>query len=89
MGKRRKAREMALVLQRVGLSEHAAIGVAKQRHFAQMKCLTHRLGVLDHVLDGVEPGILQLRGSTGATLVDEDQPVMAREGQQVGQKVIV
>src|SRR5262249_54297328 len=45
--------------------------------------------VLDHGLDGVARGVLELLRFPRAALVEEDQPVVARQREEVGEEVVV
>ena len=79
--------EVLLILECVGLGQHAAATVAEQVDFAQVESHAHGFDVFDVALDGVLARILQALGPARAALVDEDEPVRARQGQQPGQEV--
>ena len=72
-------RQVRLVLECVGLREHAAVGVAEQADAPEVQVLADGLDVLDHVLDCVTLGVLQLLGLARAALVDEHDAIRAGE----------
>ena len=78
---------MLLVLERVGLGQHAAATVPEQRDFAQAEGHAHGFNVVARRFDGVFARVLQALGPAGAALIDEDEPMRARQGQQPGQEV--
>src|SRR5690242_14640226 len=55
----------------------------------QAERLPNGFDVLNHVGDGVLPGIVDLRRLAGAAFVDEHEPIRAHERQQVRKEVIV
>ena len=79
--------QVLLVLEGVGFGQHTAAAVAKQVDLAQVQRHAHGFHVVGHVLDGVFGYILQALGLPGAALVNEDQPVGARQRQQPRQEV--
>jgi len=74
-------REMLLVLQRIGLRKHAAIGMASKLVFPSLSALRTGLYVLGHVLGCIELGSSSLGDFPDPALVDENQSIMP--GQQV------
>ncbi len=78
---------MLLILERVGLGQHAAATVPEQRDFAQAESNAHGFNVLHVALNGVLARVLQALGAAGAALIDKDEAMGARQGQQPGQEV--
>src|SRR5208283_3453516 len=81
--------EVLLVLERVGLRQDAAAGVAKQVDPSEAESLPHGLGVADHVVDRVVGRVLYLCRPAAAALVDEYQPVRAGQRDKVGEEIVV
>ena len=82
-----QVREVLLVFESVGLRQYAAIAVAQQRDLAQVERDAHILDILDHRFHCVLARILQALRLARAPLVDEDEPMRARQRKQPRQKV--
>ena len=52
-------REILLILQRIGLRQHPAVGMSQQTDLIEVERLAHTFDILHHVLDGVAGRILQ------------------------------
>ena len=82
-------REIFLILERIGLRQDAAVGVPKQTDLTQAERLADGFAIFHHVFHGVLRDVIQFFGFAGAAFVNEDEPVMPRQRQQVGQEIIV
>src|SRR5207302_5740977 len=65
-------REVALIFERVGLGQHASVGVAEQAYLAEAECLAYGLDVFHHVFHGVLLGVFEFFGAPGAALINKD-----------------
>ncbi len=63
--------------------------MTEKTDLAQVKRLADGFDVLDHVGEGLVPGIFEFGRLAGAALVDEHEPAGAHERQQVRKEVIV
>ena len=82
-------REIFLIFQRVGLRHDAAIRVSEEADFAQAERQADGFAIFHHVFHGVLRDVIQFFGFAGAAFVNEDEPVVPRQRQQVGQEIIV
>src|SRR5262249_37862176 len=73
----------------VGLGGHAAAGVSEQLDPAQAEGGADCLRVLDHGFHRVARRVLKLLRLTRPPLVQEDEPVVARQRDEVRQEVVV
>ena len=83
------ARKILLIFQRIGLGQHAAVGVSQQADLAEAQGLAHGLHVLHHVFDGVAGGILQRLRAARAALVNEDELMVPGQREQIRQEVVM
>jgi len=84
-----QVREVLLVLEGIGLCQHAAATVTEQRDLAQVQGHAHSLHILNHRLNRVEARVLKPLRAARAALVDEDEPVRASQWQKVRQKIVM